>query len=96
MQLKHQKYFNMMYWILIHWAQLSLKILYLFIQFDICFNDFSANKKICLSCKHVYKQWIFGDNAAKIQADKNVIFALCVAKYLHNQKQICWDLGILS
>ena len=27
-----------------------------------------------------------GDNAAKIQADKNVIFALWVAKYLHNQK----------
>ena len=26
------------------------------------------------------------DNAAKIQADKNVIFALCVAKYLHNKK----------
>lgn len=26
------------------------------------------------------------DNAAKIQADKNVIFALCLAKYLHNKK----------
>ena len=73
----------MMYWILIHWHQLK----YIFSS-NLTFVSmrFSANKQNMFMLQTSLHIVNIGDNAAKIQADKNVIFALWVAKYLHNQK----------
>ena len=47
---------------------------------------FSANKQNMFMLQTSLQTVNIEDNAAKIHADKNVIFALCVAKYLHNKK----------
>ena len=47
---------------------------------------FSANKQNMFILQTSLQTVNIEDNAAKLHADKNVIFALCVAKYLHNKK----------